>query len=118
MIRRLDPDIAAIPSDYGWDFLGPEPWRNRAAAYVKEFVPFSGPLLRARKPRSRGSLFDELRTRSHLVRECISSVSALRLPLRLDVLLADPLMAPVVIGLGYFLLRHRGKIQEASGSCA
>jgi hypothetical protein len=118
MIRRLDPDIAAIPSDYGWDFLGPEPWRNQAAAYVKEFVPFSGPLLRARKPRTRGSSFDELRTRSHLVRECISSVSALRLPLRLDVLLADPLMAPVVIGLGYFLLRHREKIREAGDGCA
>ena len=118
MIRRLDPDIASIPSDYGWNFLGREPWRNRAAAYVKEFVPLSGPLLRARKPRPRGSLFEELRARSHLVRECISTVSVLRLPLRLDVLLSDPLMAPVVIGLGYFLIRHRGKIREAGGSCA
>ncbi len=118
MIRRLDRDIAAVPSDYGWDFLGPEPWRNRVVAYFKEFVPLSGPLLRARKPRSRGDSGDELRAKSPLVRECISSVSALRLPLRLNVLLADPLAAPIVIGLGYFLLRHGEKVREASGPCA
>lgn len=117
LIVRLNNDLANVPLDYGIRPSDDLSWRMKVKPWIRHFTPARlwvnkriGPLS---EPGSY-KLFNELTAQSKLINACVAEVKKLDLPIHLDRLCALPDFMPIVVNMGYFLL----KLKQSSLSTA
>jgi hypothetical protein len=113
MIKKLNPVIAAVPSDHGFDFNTGEPFSNKLKSYMKELIPDAIYVNRTEKywKRKGNESYKRLNEKFKIIRECVERVKALDLPLDIENLSYKPDLMPSVISMGYFLKRLEDKIR-------
>lgn len=112
MIKNLDPSIASVISDYGFDFYNGEPFSNKVKSYINALIPKALNVSRTERYRKRkgNKDYEKLNEKFKIVRECVERVKELELPVDIEKLSYKPDLMPLIIGLGYFLKRLEDKI--------
>lgn len=110
MIVKLDPLIASVKTDYGYNLIKGEPLYRRWMTLIKECTPFGlyYRLYRWRKSSSR--FYQKYEARFPFVKENSKVLENLDLGLNLDIIKTSSLLSPLMISLGYFLGKFDGKI--------
>jgi hypothetical protein len=105
---RLNNSLSKVPLDYGIRPEEPLTLKMKIKPWLRHFTPPSvwvnkriGPLSEPGSYR----LFNDLITKSKLVQSCIAEVKSLELPIQIDRLCALPDFMPIVVNMGYFLLK-------------
>lgn len=111
MIRRLDPGIASIETDYGYDLIKGELFYKKGITYFKEFIPFKlyYKLYELYKPGSH--FYREYENKFPFVKENTKMLYDLNLPINLDKIKISDFLSPLIISVGYFLNKLKNKIQ-------
>jgi hypothetical protein len=105
MLRKVDPDLAKVRSDYGYDFYVGESSKNKFKAIIRGLLPAK--LYQNLIDRR----FQQLSTRTETYlnkqypKEFLKNVRDLDLPINLNTLLKRPDLMPLVLDLGYFIKR-------------
>jgi hypothetical protein len=112
MIKRLDPEIAALLSDYGYDFFKGEPFYSKFNTLLKEFMP--SPLFHQLYINRKGSHNDnnyrKFTDRFPELEELEQKVLDIQLPINLDILKTKSDLYPLIWEVGYLLLKFRSKL--------
>jgi hypothetical protein len=105
MIRRLDPKIASIETDYGYDLINGEPFYKRGITYFKEFTSFKlyYKLYELYKPGSH--FYYQYENKFPFVKENTKILADLNLPINLDQIKTNHFLSPLIISMGYFLYK-------------
>lgn len=108
LIVRLNDSLANVPLDYGIRPKDDLSLKMKIKPWVRHFTPSRlwvdkriGPLS---EPGSY-QLFNELSAQSTLIKTCVEEVNKLSLPIHLNRLCALPDFMPIVVNMGYFLLK-------------
>lgn len=107
MIKALDPEIAAIPSSYGYDFQH-IPMREKLRAGLRAWLPNSVKLAfahRTFRPAVDRTSTDRLTDRHPMLAQAMSRVEDLGLPLNWNVYLSNSGCQSLALSLGYVLHR-------------
>lgn len=113
MITRLNPGLAAIPSNDGFDFLKGEGWKRIIKRYGKVLVPRS--IIYRRNSRiligqSVEPYLGKLLNENRIIQESVDRVRKLKLPICFSMLLKREGTAQLVAGIGFLLLYLEAKI--------
>jgi hypothetical protein len=111
MIRRLDPEIASIETDYGYDLIKGEPFHKRYITYFKEFTPFKlyYKLYELYKPGS--SFYQDYEKKFPFVKTNTKRLYDLNLAINLEKIKSNHFLSPLIISMGYFINKLKDKIQ-------
>lgn len=111
MIKSINPELASIPSDKGFDFYKGEPLSNKIKSFVMDFIP-SGILYKYYLKKKRGSIkpFETLTGKSKKLKDGVSLLSKLDLPIDLNKVALKPDLMPLILAMGYLLKRLEKKI--------
>lgn len=113
LIVRLSPALAALQSDYGFPFNRKEPIGLRwPPLLLKNLLSprFAQWLLESYRNRRRSKGGGYSFGKSELEYNLVEHVKDLKLPISIDQILARPGTAPLVISMGYLLLKFQHKI--------
>ncbi len=106
MIRRADPGLASYATDYGYNLTGGEPLARKlvSSAYENLLPAFLKWKIRERFKSGRSGIDLRVKTgTSQLLKDYVSRVTALDLPLDVSLLMERTGTAHLVISLGYLL---------------
>lgn len=113
MINKIDPKLASVPSDHGFDFHKGEPFLNKIKAYIIDLIPmeilykyYSKKMI---KKNSRPQ-FEKLLEKSQYLREGVTLLDQLNLPIDLNKLAEKADLMPLILANGYLLKKLEGKI--------
>lgn len=114
MLRKMNPELAAVTSGYGYDFLSGEPLKVKIMYLIKELVPKEIYQSRTdKKVQSRGNAdFRDLVSKYPAIAEAVATLRKFKLPLQEDNLTSRPDIMPVYVSLAYFVdsLSRAGKL--------
>lgn len=103
MIKFIDPELAKVRSDYGFNFYDGEPLKSKVQGVVKDFIPYSVLLKRLEKKYSNPMPeMAELR-KSSFINKLIRNVEEAELGIDPDMIMRRPSTMPLVLDLGYFI---------------
>lgn len=115
MIRRLDPELAAVESGYGYSFAEGEPYRNKLKYLIKEAVPgkYFQQVLEKRVIGNGNELFKEFINRYPILNEAVGFIKSLNIPINDRLITCFPDMMPVYLSTAYFFhyLNIKGKLE-------
>ncbi len=105
MIRRFSPDLAAVDSGYGYDFLRGESKSRRRAFYLKDFIPKAiyAQLLKRRAKKRDPEEFHSYMKKFKSFEKGISLMDEFGLPINVDHLGRYPNLWPVLLSLAFML---------------
>lgn len=108
LITRLNAKLSEVPLDYGIRPNEELTFSMQLKPWLRRFIPPKiwvnnriGPI----STPGRYALFNELHRQSPLIQDCVNEVKSLALPIQIDRLCALPDFMPVVVNMGYFLLK-------------
>ena len=109
MIKKIDPQLAAVISDYGYPLNGKTPLKYKLKALARELEPKKARVERLeRTVFSRPyAYFETLKTKHDVVNEWVNIAKESGLPLDWKKLLVRPDMMPNVLAAGYLIKRLR-----------
>jgi hypothetical protein len=111
MIKKLNPDIAKIKSDYGFDFYNREPFYRKLATIIKDTLPpslyFS--LYVNRKQSHNDRSFLQFESKFLFIQEYIKQITNLDLPIDLEKLKTKSDLYPLIWSMGYLLNHFKNK---------
>lgn len=113
MIKKIDPKIASVPSDHGFDFFNGEPLTGKLKSFFIDFVPVSvlyRYYVKKTFKKDSSGLFDRLINKSPLISEGLMKLEELKLSINLKKLSRKPDLMPLILAMGYLLKRLEGKI--------
>jgi hypothetical protein len=112
MIRMVNTKLAAVRSDYGYDFLSGEPMKRTLVHFLKELLPFSFKQQHlAKTALAKGSKQpDALRDKFPVFAKAFETVESLGLPIDLKILSCQQDLYGVIFSLGYLIDHYRHKI--------
>ena len=114
MIRQMDPELASVPSGYGYDFVSGEPVKKKLKYLLKELTPakmYQDKL--DRKFESRGNKdFISLVEKYPVFASAVEVLRSLHLPVDEKTITSRPDMMPVYLSMAYFLkyLSDQGRL--------
>jgi len=112
MIKTLDPAIAAVESDYGYNFYDGEPFKLKLATIIKEILPKAllYKLVHKRKSSNNDSIYTQLENKFSFFKEYETYLSKLNLSLDLEYLKNKADLAPLIVSIGLVLKKFENKI--------
>jgi hypothetical protein len=109
MIKRLDPEIAAIETNYGYDLIKGEPLTKKCLTLVKECLPFKLYYNLYKFYKKPDNSYQQLQERFPFIREYSHRLAQAELSIDIHKIKATTL-SPLIIAMGYFLTRFKKKI--------
>lgn len=107
MIRRLSPEVARIPSSYGYSFHG-SGVRKKALRWLKTFIPIKVRLLAWKiKEGEQNTCGVEV---APLLHHSIGFIRSLNLPLNIDRILSVPILRDRLLYISTFLYKYKDKL--------
>jgi len=115
MIKRINPSIASVPSDHGFDFHKGEPLFNKIKSFILDFIPVS--FLHkyySNKIEARNSTekYENILNKSPLMKDAVDTIRKLNLGIDIKVLAGNPDHMPLLLAMGYLFIRVNKKIQN------
>lgn len=112
MIKRLNPEIAALISDYGYDFYKGEPFYRKLNTLLKEVMPSAlfYKLYINRKGSHNDNSYNKFLEKFPDLKELEKNVLNVQLPINLDILKTKSDLYPLIWEVGYLLLKFRSKL--------
>lgn len=112
MIAQINPEIAGVMSDYGFNFIDKEPLKRRVQHFIKAYLPFSykAELLNKRFLARGNEMSRSLRKNFKIHNDAFERVASLGLPLDLDRISYQPDLMGVTLSMGYLLNKYQHKI--------
>jgi len=113
MIRMINPELAAVKSTYGYDFLGKEPLTKLWAQFI--FVNFRNRfwdrILSALLTSGRTEKWIEMKDRISYLGETTEVVRSLNFPISIENLLRRTDTGPLVFAFGHLFMRYSDKLK-------
>ena len=103
IIRHLEPAMASVMTDYGFDLEKGEPRSSAWLTYYKEMLPKSvyNRFYFSRKKKTH--FLEDFENKFSFAPELTNLVKDLQLPLRLERLSQNAFLAPLIPATGYFI---------------
>ena len=114
MIKNINPDLAKVKSDYGYNFYDKEPLLSRLISLLGGILPksFTYQIYRLNKKRKQKESYVEKMIRVHpFIAEYIKQIERLNLPLKLENIIKSDLHGPSLIAMGHLLKRYEDKLR-------
>jgi hypothetical protein len=114
MIRLLNPKLAAVDSDHGYDFHKGEPLLRKIKSYFIDLIPielmyrYYSKQMRKKNVNKQYRMFIE---KSAYLREGVSLLNSLDLKIDLDSLSKRPDLMPLILANGFLLNKFKDKIK-------
>ncbi len=116
MIRRLDPELAAVESGYGYSFSKGEPMHHKLKYLIKEAVPkkYYQKKLEERMKSNGNDLFKKFLRNYPILKDSVEFMRNLKFPINEHLITCFPDMMPVYLSASYFFhyLNIKGKLEE------
>ena len=105
MIRKMDPELAAVQSGYGYSFAEGEPLSKKLKYIVKEFTPtrLYQQKLNKKFDTAGNMEFQQYLDKYPVFRESIAFIHQIGLPVNEKIITSRPDIMPVYLSLAYFL---------------
>ena len=105
MIKKMDPELAAVQSGYGYNFVDGEPFKKKLKYLIKEFTPtrLYQQKLNRKFEAAGNKNFQEYLNKYSIFRESVNFIQQFKLPLDEKIFTARPDIMPVYLSLAYFL---------------
>jgi len=112
MIRKLSPDLAAVPNGYGFNFAKGEPLQYKIGSILWQNFPtiLKYKLYAEYKKHYFSDYIFKLKRKHRIIEDILIEIEKLKLPLNLDKHLLVRSRSKLVLNLGYFILRNSSKI--------
>ncbi len=116
IIKTLDPEIAAVESDYGYNFYDGEPLKMKLATLIKEMLPKSlfYKVMHKRKNSNNDQTYKQLEDKFSFFREYETYLSKLNLALNIEYLKTKADLAPLILSIGVVLKKYENKINYSN----
>lgn len=116
MIRKMDPELAAVTSGYGYSFKQGEPLKNKLKYLVKEFSPkdLYQEKLDKKFAQAGNKDFQNYIAKYKLFSEAVQHLRRYQFPIDEKMITSRPDIMPVYLSLAYFLfyLYGQGRLQS------